>query len=669
MTLANSVFTKASVAFVALATAFVLAAPAQAQLSETEMQSEIDRLTALIEQLTSSLGGGSGDSMMSSSSVCPYTWTRNLTSGDTGMDVMKLQQFLNSNELTRVAAAGSVGSAGMETEYYGPATGAAVAKFQEANRAAILSPLGLVNSTPFFGPSTRAEANAQCTSAPVVVDDSSDDDDSSSDDDDDTSGKTLGNDEGSLDNIDKVSADENNLEEGKTQGVFAFTVEVEGDVEIDRVDVYMDNTAAGAQSDNADDYFEGAELWVDGDKVADLDVSDFREETSYASNFDALTGDSKAYRLRFAGLGLVFEDGDEPEFQIALAGVNNIDSTDLTEDWALDNPSFRYVDGQGFTDTVNDASVSEVFSFDAEETAELDISKSSDSPDATTVEVDDNDTSSEITLFIFEIEEQNGVDATVNDLTLTASTTAGDVTSTIDEVILYVDGDEVGSESPNASGVLNFENLDIDIDGEDTVEITAKVVFNGTDDYTEGDSAYLAFTSIDDAEDANGNDEGDMTISGTPTGDSFTLRSEGISVVKGSHDFDTQGTDDTIGVFTIEFDVTAFGDDFYIAKNATSTDDDTDGGVNYTVTGSVTSQSGALSSTADEDTVDVFTVNRGDTETFTLTVTVDAAAAGLFSVSLDDIWFTATSDGVTGLETDPATPTTDFRVVDKSINQ
>lgn len=76
---------------------------------------------------------------------------RNLTIGSTGADVMELQQFLNSNPATVVAVTG-VGSAGMESSYFGGLTKAAVAKYQVAN--------GITPAVGYFGPTTRASVNA-----------------------------------------------------------------------------------------------------------------------------------------------------------------------------------------------------------------------------------------------------------------------------------------------------------------------------------------------------------------------------------------------------------------------------------------------------------------------------------------------------------------------------
>jgi hypothetical protein len=90
---------------------------------------------------------------------CATTFTRSLTIGSTGADVMALQKFLNMSASTMVASSGA-GSPGMETSTFGPATKAAVMKFQTAN--------GISPVSGYFGPLTMAKANSLCGSVTVT---------------------------------------------------------------------------------------------------------------------------------------------------------------------------------------------------------------------------------------------------------------------------------------------------------------------------------------------------------------------------------------------------------------------------------------------------------------------------------------------------------------------
>ena len=120
----------------------VMGAVPTAQAATTaELQAQINSLLAQIAALQAQISGGTV-----ANSACPYTWTRPLTMGSAGADVLKLQQFLNNDPAT-VVAVFCAGSKGAETQYYGPATAAAVTKFQNKYRADVLTPVGLVSGT------------------------------------------------------------------------------------------------------------------------------------------------------------------------------------------------------------------------------------------------------------------------------------------------------------------------------------------------------------------------------------------------------------------------------------------------------------------------------------------------------------------------------------------
>ncbi len=87
-----------------------------------------------------------------------YIFKRNLELGTSGRDVKELQMFLNAHGF--IVAHQGPGSPGQETTYFGLFTKEALIAFQDAHKAAILSPLGLSGGTGYFGASTRAFVNA-----------------------------------------------------------------------------------------------------------------------------------------------------------------------------------------------------------------------------------------------------------------------------------------------------------------------------------------------------------------------------------------------------------------------------------------------------------------------------------------------------------------------------
>jgi hypothetical protein len=147
--------TLATVALV-LGLAFAFAAPAKAD-TLTDLQAQVQALLAQIATLQ-------GGSTTTGGTCTGFTFTANYKMGQSGSEVMQIQKFLNANGFT-VATSGA-GSAGNETSYFGAATKAAVIKFQNANAASILTPVGLTTGTGNWYASTRAKANmmgSSCT--------------------------------------------------------------------------------------------------------------------------------------------------------------------------------------------------------------------------------------------------------------------------------------------------------------------------------------------------------------------------------------------------------------------------------------------------------------------------------------------------------------------------
>lgn len=95
-------------------------------------------------------------------------FSRNLTTGASGLDVLELQKYLNNRGF--LLNTSGIGSPGQETEYFGSLTQKALAKFQEANAEKILAPLRLSKGTGVFGPATREFINLDLILASQIPD-------------------------------------------------------------------------------------------------------------------------------------------------------------------------------------------------------------------------------------------------------------------------------------------------------------------------------------------------------------------------------------------------------------------------------------------------------------------------------------------------------------------
>ncbi len=645
MTIAKDFASKAAVAFVATAMIFTMFAPAvQAQtMSAEDLQKTIDELKARIEALTggSSAGGSSAD-------VCPFTWTRDLRTGAVGADVKALQQFLNDDETTRVAATG-VGSAGMETETFGPMTAAAVSKFQAKYRADILTPAGLVNPTGFFGPGTRAKANALCV-ASTGGDEDEGDDEGSEDEDESEDAELSG--EGTLETFEVEDASDTDIQEGAEDEVIAeITVEAaDGDIELDRMTFEIEDKDGTANTEEDPwDVFEEISLWVDGEKVADFDASD---EGNYL--------DEDQGEFRFSGLELVLREDEEVEILVGATVNSSVDDAgDATKaGWKIIATEVRYFDADGVAE--DDATTDELPAASAEfdivvegDGEELNFSPSSANPDATEIIVDTDSTTDGVTILEYTIESEEG-DIELNELSVkvTTGTTSNRM---LDEIMIDIDGETFDAEeSPTSTNT--FATYTFDIDGDVVVEsgeeVTVKVmvdfraqeVSNGVNRYNNGDSIMAEVTSTEvDATDAEG--ATDLTanqLTGSASGETHTVIATGVMDEKLTVSSDGGG-DSGVGTFTFDLELKAVEDSVYIATTSSATALNA-GPFRLTLVGTTATTSYIVQSDA---TIEggYYRINDGATETFTITVSVDPITGGSFYVILDDVRFKLDTPG------------------------
>ncbi len=467
-----------------------------------------------------------------------------------------------------------------------------------------------------------------------------------------------GTDEGELKNFYSVSEDENGFSENEN-GVelYAFEMEADGsDMMVSRVDVYMGQTTT-AESNNADDYFTSVSLLVDGDEVATLDVEDW-DEDDWDQTADT---DNDEFRLRF-DVDFTVADGDTAKVTLEFDTANNIDTADSDNaTWEIDlaTDSVRAEDEAGFSDEYGE-SMEDTVVVDEVDTGTLDVSLSNDNPDAQAVEVDDTNDTNGVEVLAFDL-EANDSDVDVTDIRVTIDDvgTLTDVDSVVNTLHLFMNGEEIASESvPATAGQTEVIAFDVDgdvvIEDGDTAEFTIEADINNLDggDFDAGDGILVSFTSVDSEDDAGDNVE----ASGSANGENFSFFVNGMSatLVSTSAVATPSGvaTVDDTGTFKIVFDVSAFGSDIFIDASPITNETGiiAAGAAGYQdIDASTTSvAAGVIECSSCDDTANTtLRVAEGDTERFT--VTIAGSGADLFaSASLTSIMYALTAiDGDT----------------------
>jgi len=223
------------------------------------------------------------------------------------------------------------------------------------------------------------------------------------------------------------------------------------------------------------------------------------------------------------------------------------------------------------------------------------------------------------------------------------------------------------------------------VNGDDTIDGTLSVELYGSDNHyaTSGESLTFSLVGNSSNVDAESSDTGDAAdVSGTVTGNTMTIGGEtGISV-NGTSNSTSESYNSTLpamstGTFTLKFDVTANGDDVYIprsvaagASNTVASANPTAGFVVFTDMANTpvsATTSAAVSSSADTSG-SFYVVHDGDTETFTVNVTIDPTTAGYYQVGLDRIRFDDTASTATLQTLDVDQTDSDFQTQQQYIH-
>ncbi len=634
-----------------------LPVPAAHAQSTTDLQAQITALLAQLQQLQAQ---ANGQSQVSTT----INLSRNLSMGMTGADVKELQRFLNSDAATTVALSG-VGSVGNETTYFGPATKAAVIKYQNKYRAEILTPVGLSQGTGFVGASTRAHMNSRGgTGSPTTPDKPTTPDNPSN--------PLQG--EGELRTMKLDEADDDEIREAAADSSIAvITLEADnGDIMLTRMDISL---VAASGNDERDpwDVFEDISIWIDGDKIADKNID---------NRNDFLNRNTGTIRL--SGLDIILEEDEEVEVIIAVSVQKSVDGAGNNADWTVSVDNLRYKDADNVvtTDTTTgDLKESVAFSIvERGDGEELKFKTQDNNPQERTVVVDDNKRTNNVTLLSYSIEALGG-DIELDKLYVNIQTGAAVFDDVVSDVRLKIGSktfkkdDIVTTGNYTANNVLVSFDIDnkVTIDEDETEDVTLIVDLKPTTRYSNGETIIANITSAErDMTKAEGDDDVD-SFSGAVNGKTQTLVATGVYVPTEGVKMSTKtiARDDTVGEFRIEFKVEAVEGDFYIASQASTSSLSSLGGVQYTVdttSGTPTALDATLDSTAREHSDGVYVVREGRSETFTLTVTVDASAAGSHRVALNSLLFSSNTDGVTNGTTYNIVPTNQFRTGYQFIN-
>ncbi len=418
-------------------------------------------------------------------------------------------------------------------------------------------------------------------------------------------------------------------------------------------------------------YIDGVKVWQDSKEVGSADVSDFSENNDVYS---------RAINLSNA----VVKDGEKSKFYVSVDAISNVDSNDMGEDWGIAVESIRFKDASGaiITDsstgdlaTLSDLNTDGDYA-DAHETAkkfsfedlttsgdlELKVSKGTNSPIAQVVEADSVSDTPDVTLVEAKI-KASGSDMAIDEIKFDVTPTGANSNEIVKEYKLMVDGKEIDSvDSPSiastVTGYVTFTDLkdDFMIDKDDTVTVKLVADINDFESpFGNGDSIVASLkTSTSGAfsvEDENGDDVSNSDWTGSAVGEAQTFFEDGIMVKLVSTQAvktagDAQAPESDSGLFTITFDVTAFGSDVYVDKSAP----DTTGGsgesdIDVTGTGTVTSE--ITSSTGADEGTNGYLVEEGTTERFVVSTNVLATATGFFNVKLGSIAYALTDANAT----------------------
>ncbi len=431
--------------------------------------------------------------------------------------------------------------------------------------------------------------------------------------------------------------------------VMSFEVEADNDSDVAITSVKVELDENGSGSEDLEDYATEVTIWHGDDMVGSADVEDFDETSTDGTWTKTITLDCVA-----------IASDEMEELTVAISANNIIDSNDLNQAWIADVISVRFEDGDGVvtTEDTDGDELQKTFTFQSFATAtdvELNTSLTDDSDDineAHVLDIDDTDDTSDVEVFAFTLENKGDSDVTVNDIPVVITVTGDEATKLLNAT-LWMDGEQISSDTVPTGGAVEFEDLDLEIDAGDSVDLVVAVDAQDTGPITNGDtiSATVTVASID-ADDEQGDELASGDLTGSAVSEASAFFDEGIMVELVSTDTSvdygdpTATNDHDLATFTYVFDVTAFDGDAYVDNTApalvgggTAHDLGQVQGAGTVASADIASQDNSIEGT------NSFLVEEGTTERFTITVVVTPTTDALHQWDVDSILYAPEASG------------------------
>ncbi|PSO45928.1 MAG: hypothetical protein BRC25_00350 [Parcubacteria group bacterium SW_6_46_9] len=238
----------------------------------------------------------------------------------------------------------------------------------------------------------------------------------------------------------------------------------------------------------------------------------------------------------------------------------------------------------------------------------------------------------------------------------------------VNDEYLEIDGEQFDADNESYNDDSSTSTLTFDVDEEFTVEEDEEVTaflfleLNQQDgNYQEGVTVQ---GSIDDMA-ISGEGADNLESDGSATGDQHELLVSGIYA---EDEADTSASSqDGVGTFEIDVDLTAFEEDVYLGESASTTDDSSIS-FDYSLSDNNGTTSADVQSDADSAASSDVVLREGNTETFEVTITQDPSSSGSYSATLETINFSANGDDANYEESYTLTPSSDYRTDSVSIS-